>query len=87
MKRYIDPENQRYQYQVVNTLNGCSIEVLVVPNGDLAAITQRVAEALHITLPEGFRMSWPQGKREAAEKELARLAAANGWTEVESPVG
>ena len=80
--KYINPDDQRYQYQVVNTLNGCSIEVLVMTNGCLAAVTKSVAETLGINLPEDFRHAFPNGKRDEAEKELERLAAANGWVEI-----
>ena len=43
MKKFINIEDQRYQYQVVNTVNGHSIEVLVVPNDYIAALTPEVA--------------------------------------------
>jgi hypothetical protein len=85
MKKYIDPENQRYQYQVVATLNGYSVEVLVVPSGDLAALTPQVASQLNVQLPDGYRLQ--SCKRENAEKELERLARLNGWTEVDNPSG
>lgn len=80
MKRYIDPENQRYQYQVVATLNGYSVEVLVVPSGDLAALTPQVASQLNVMLPDGYRLQ--SCALPSAEKELDRLAELNGWTEV-----
>lgn len=82
MKKYINIEDQRYQYQVVNTVNGHSIEVLVVPNDYIAALTPEVAHTLGVTLPPDFRMAWPHGKVAEAEKELTRLAQLNGWTEV-----
>lgn len=85
MKKYIDTENQRYQFQVINTVNGFSIEVFIVSTGDLAAITPSVAETLNIKLPDGFRAAWPSNRRDEAEKELTRLAECNGWTEIQSP--
>lgn len=83
MKKYIDIENQRYQYQVLNTLNGYSIEVLIVPNGDIVSLTPRVASQLNVTLPENYRLQ--SCTREAAESELARLAELNHWTEMKEP--
>lgn len=83
MKKYIDPENQRYQYQVLNTLNGYSIEVLIVPNGDIVSLTQQVASQLNVNLPEGYRLQCCT--RKAAEEELLRLAALNQWVEISDP--
>ena len=39
MKKYIDPENDRFQFMVRETLNGYSIEVLVMSSNTLAALT------------------------------------------------
>lgn len=83
MKKYIDPENQRYQYMVLDTLNGYSIEVLIVPSGDIAALTPSVASQLNVTLPDGYRIQCCA--RETAEKELERIAAMNHWEIVNEP--
>lgn len=80
MKKYIDPENDRYQYQVLETLNGYSIEVLIVSTGDIAALTPAVAAQLLVALPKPYRLQ--SCKLENAEKELDRLAALNGWVEL-----
>ena len=80
MKKYTRPNEDRYQFLVVNTLNGYSIEVLVVSNGDLAAITPSVAATLHIKLPESYRLQ--SCAIEDAEKQLDELATLNGWTEM-----
>ena len=81
MKRYTKPNDDRYQYLVVTTLNGYSIEVLVVSTEALAAITPSVAAQLHIKLPETFR---PQScAKEDAEQQLDELAALNGWVAME----
>ena len=83
MKRYIDPENQRYQYQALETLNGYSIEVLIVPSGDIVALTPKVAAQLNVTLPDNYRTQ--SGTRTKAEEELTRLAELNRWAELKDP--
>lgn len=80
MKKYIDTDNQRYQYMVLDTLNGFSIQVLVVSTGDLAALTPQVASQLNVALPDGYRLQ--SCTREAAEEQLRQLAALNGWSEI-----
>ena len=80
MNRYIKPNDDRYQFMVINTVNGYSIEVLVVSTEALAAITPSVAAQLHIKLPETFRLQ--SCAKEDAEKQLDELATLNGWTEM-----
>ena len=80
MKKYIDPSNDRYQYQVRKTLNGFSVEVLVVPTGDIVGLTSQVAEQLEVTVPDGYRVQ--SSTREEAEAVLDTVAQANGWTEM-----
>ena len=81
MKRYIKEGDDRYQFLVIHTLNGYSIEVLVVPTEDLAAITPTVAAQLHIKLPDSYQL---QSCAEVdAEKQLDELAALNGWMAIE----
>ena len=80
MNRYIKPNDDRYQFLVVTTLNGYSIEVLVVSTEALAAITPSVAAQLHIKLPETFRLQ--SCANEDAEKQLDELATLNGWNEM-----
>lgn len=80
MKKYIDTDNQRYQYMVLDTLNGFSIQVLVVSTGDLAALMPQVASQLNVALPDGYRLQ--SCTREAAEEQLRQLAALNGWSEI-----
>lgn len=80
MKRYIKEGDDRYQFMVIHTLNGYSIEVLVVPTEDLAAITPSVAAQLHIKLPDLYRL---QSCTETdAEKQLDELAALNEWVAI-----
>jgi hypothetical protein len=77
MKRYIDKDTDRYQFMVRETLNGYSIEVLIVPTGDIVGLTPQVAAQLQIALPKPYRI---QGcTLEAAERQLDELAALNGW--------
>ena len=81
MNRYIKPNDDRYQFMVINTVNGYSIEVLVVSTEALAAITPSVAAQLHIKLPETFRLQ--SYAIEDAEKQLEELATLNGWVPIE----
>lgn len=81
MNRYIKPNDDRYQFLVVTTLNGYSIEVLVVSTEALAAITPSVAAQLHIKLPETFRLQ--SCAKEDAEKQLDELATLNEWVPIE----
>jgi hypothetical protein len=81
MKKYIDTDNQRYQYMVLDTLNGYSLQVLVVSSGDIAALTPQVASQLNVALPDGYRLQ--SCTREAAEEQLRQLAQLNGWSEIE----
>lgn len=82
MKRYINPEDDRYIYHIQNTLNGYSIEVLVVSTGDIAAVTPSVAAQLKVALPSLYRVQ--SCTTEAAEQRLAELAKLNGWEEIKT---
>lgn len=77
MKRYINPEDDRYVYHIQQTLNGYSIEVLIVSTGDIAAVTPSIAARLQVALPKPYRLQ--SCTREAAEQQLDELAALNGW--------
>lgn len=65
---------------MLETLNGYSIEVLIVSTGDIVALTPAIAAQLLVALPKPYRLQ--SCKRETAEKELDRLAALNGWVEL-----
>lgn len=82
MKRYINPEDDRYVYHIQHTLNGYSIEVLVVSTGDIAAVTPSVAAQLKVALPSLYRVQ--SCTIEAAEQQLDELAKLNGWIELKS---
>lgn len=84
MTKYIDPENQRYQYMVCETLNGYSLQVLVVTSGDKAALTPTVASQLGLVLPDPYRMQ--SCTRQAAVKTLRELARLNGWAEITNDI-
>ena len=81
MKKYIDPENDRYQYQVVATLNGYTIEVLIMPTGGITSLKPSVAAKLQVAIPKNYRMQ--SCTREAAEQQLDELATLNGWVALE----
>lgn len=81
MKKYIDPENDRYQFMVRETLNGYSIEVLVISSNTLAALTPQVAADLQVALPRPYRMQ--SCAKETAIEQLDELAALNGWVPIE----
>ena len=82
MKKYINPEDDRYVYHVQQTLNGFSVEVLVVSTGDIAAVTPAVAAQLHVATPKPYQLQ--SCTREAAEQQLEELAKLNGWVELKS---
>ena len=77
MKRYINPEDDRYVFHIQQTLNGYSIEVLSVSTCDIAAVTPSIAARLQVALPKLYRVQ--SCTREAAEQQLDELAALNGW--------
>lgn len=81
MKKYLDPENDRYRYYVRECVNGFAIQVLVVPSGDNIPLSPQVAAQQQIALPDGYRIQ--SSTLEASEAELDRLAALNGWTAIE----
>ena len=82
MKKYINPEDDRYVYHIQHTLNGFSIEVLIVSTGDIAALTPQVAAQLQVALPNTYPLQ--SCTREAAEEQLDELATLNGWVELKA---
>lgn len=82
MKKYINPEDDRYVYHIQHTLNGYSIEVLIVSTGDIAALIPSVAEKLQVQLPDDYRIQ--SCTREEAEQRLGELATRNGWVELKA---
>ena len=82
MKRYINPEDDRYVYHIQQTLNGYSIEVLIVSTGDIAGVTPSIAARLQVALPSLYRVQ--SCTLEAAEQHLDELATLNGWVELKA---
>ncbi|MCR5037860.1 MAG: hypothetical protein K6A94_00775 [Bacteroidales bacterium] len=82
MKRYINPEDDRYVYHIQHTLNGYSIEVLIVSTGDIAALIPQVAAQLQVSLTDTFRLQ--SCTLDAAEQQLDELAKQNGWVELKA---
>lgn len=67
---------------MIQTLNGYSIEVLVVSTEALAALTPAFAARLQVALPKPYRLQ--SCARENAEAELDRVAEVNGWVVLET---
>lgn len=80
MKRYFNSELPRYVFYVRESLNGYSLQVLNTDRDENYPLTPAVAGQLLVTLPDTYRLQ--SCTREAAEKELDRLADLNDWTEV-----
>ena len=81
MKRYINPENERYRYYVRECLNGFALQVLVVDRDENYPLVPSLAAQMGVVLPENYRMQ--SCTREAAEQQLDELAQLNGWVAVE----
>ena len=80
MKKYIDPNRERYRFHVRESINGYSLQVLIVTSGENVPLTPAVAAQLQLRLPENYRL---QGcTRDAAEESMKELADLNSWTEV-----
>ena len=80
MTVYINTENERYRYYVRHSLNGFTIQVLVVPTGDNLPLTPQVAAQLQIALPKSYRLQ--SCDPDDADEQLAELASLNGWVAV-----
>lgn len=81
MKKYIDPENERYRFHVRECLNGYALQVLVVDRDENVPLSPQVAAQMGISVPGLYRVQ--SCTREGAEAVLAELAALNGWTELQ----
>ena len=81
MKKYTDPEKQRYVYYVNETLNGFAIQVLNVECDERYPLSPSIAGQNGLALPEGYRLQCCA--RENAEAELERIADLNGLVSVE----
>ena len=87
MRRYIDPEKQQYRFYVRATINGYSLQVLVVDRDENIPLSPQVASKMGVSLPDNYRIQC--FTREEAEKVLAQTADLNEWIEVDDrhPVG
>lgn len=81
MRRYTDPENQRYVYYVRETVNGYAIQVLNVDRDERYPLTPSIAA--QCGLQTGEVMTSHSCTREAAEAALKELAEMNGLVEIE----
>lgn len=81
MKKYFDPENERYRFHVRECINGYAIQVLVVSSEENIPLSPSVAAQLQISLPDTYRIQ--SCTRNAAEEQLDELAKMNGWEAVE----
>lgn len=77
---YTNPDDDRYRFHVRETVNGYTIQVLVVERGENIPLTPSVASRAGVTLPDTYRLQ--TCSREAAELQLQQLAELNGWVEV-----
>lgn len=81
MKKYTDPENQRFVYYVRPTMNGFAIQVLNVARDERYPLTPAIAAQIGLNIPDG--MFFHSCTKEATEASLESLAQLNGFTLVE----
>ena len=81
MKRYANPEAQRYVYYIRETINGYAIQVLVVDRDERYPLTAAIAAQNGLDVPEG--VSFHASSIDTVEASLAALATANGMVEIE----
>jgi hypothetical protein len=81
MRRYTDPENQRYVYYVRETVNGYAIQVLNTDRDERYPLTPSIAA--QCGLQTGDVLTSHSCTREAAEAQLEELAKMNGLTAIE----
>ena len=77
MKKYTDPENQRYVYYIRETLNGFAVQVLNVQRDERYPLSPTIAGHLGLNIPEG--MSFHSCTKETAEASLESLARLNDF--------
>jgi len=83
MKKYIDPDNQRYVYYICESLNGFAIQVLNVDRDERYPLTPAIAYKNGLTLPEDFICNCSAYEKAELEARLANLATTNGLIEIE----
>lgn len=83
MKKYIDPDNQRYVYYICESLNGFAIQVLNADRDERYPLTPAIAYKNGLTLPEDFICNCSAYEKAELEARLANLASTNGLIEIE----
>ena len=83
MKKYADPDNQRYVYYIRETLNGYAIQVLNTARDERYPLTDQIAYKNGLTLPEDFHCHCDKDGLALLFSQLERLAKANGLIEIE----
>lgn len=80
--KYYNPENERVQYVVRETLNGYVPTMLNTNTGDMVPITPRTAAQYGPRLPD---VPLAQScVRSTAERYLNQLATLNDWVAIEA---
>ena len=83
MKKYIDPDNQRYVYYICESLNGFAIQVLNVDRDERYPLTPAIAYKNGLTLPEDFCCNCSGSEKAELKTQLERLAKLNGLLPIE----
>ena len=78
--KYIHPDREYIRAEVHETLNGYTVFAVNLHTNNMVPLTRQIATMLDAMLPEGY--SPHHSTQVAAEKDLKRLAEANGWAEV-----
>ena len=81
--KYFDPENERYQYTVRQTLNGFAVQVHIIPTNEWVALSESVARQLEMNLPEDYCMAFDKVREHQAWEELDRVAKLNNLLPIE----
>ena len=77
MKTYKDTKDETRRFYVRGTLNGYSLQVLLVERDENIPLTPQLAARMTITLPDSYRLQ--SCTREDAEAVLEEVAKLNGW--------
>ena len=83
MKKYINPDNQRYVYYICESLNGFAIQVLNVDRDERYPLTPAIAYKNGLTLPEDFICNCSANEKAELEAQLENMATTNGLIEIE----
>ena len=78
--KYIHPDREYIRIEIHATLNGYTVFAVNLQTNNMMPLTQGIATMLEAVLPEGYHPH--HSSLSAAQKDLERLAKANGWAEV-----